>query len=331
MFLKKRMLFAVSVLLVLTFAYGLPAYAADPQWRVADGFSTDWEGLKIDVRKLAPDVYLLHGSGGNTLASFGADGTLLVDPEFPQVAPKLKEALQELKAGPVRYVISTHYHSDHTGGNGAFHEDGAVIVAQQNCRLRMTETQYSAFWERSSPPAPPASVPTLTFDRRLTLFFNGEEVQAFHNQPAHTDGDTIVYFRHANVVHMGDIFVNNLYPYIDLAAQGRIDGYFPVIDEVLEIIDDHTQVVPGHGPMATKQELQAYRDMLRTVRDRVAAQIAQGASLEQILASHPSHEFDNKYASDRVGPEGFVAMVYQSLTGKRLDWHLPKAQEKAAH
>jgi cyclase len=317
MSLQRMSLFALSVFLCAALALcSVDAYAADPQWRVADGFSTDWQGLKIDVRELAPHVHLLHGSGGNTLASLGPDGTLLVDTEFPQVAPKLKASLQQLKAGPVRYVISTHYHSDHTGGNGAFQQDGAVIVGQENCRLRMTQTLYSAFWKRSSPPAPAANVPTLTFDRRLTLLFNGEEVEAFHNQPAHTDGDTVVYFRHANVVHLGDIFVNNLYPYIDLTTQGRIDGYFPVIDEVLAMIDDHTQVVPGHGPMANKQELKAYRDMLQTVRDRVAAQIAQGASLDQILASHPSHEFDKQYATDRVGPEGFVTMVYQSLTAK---------------
>jgi cyclase len=331
-FSNRILLFRVSLLLSWGLALCcLPAHAGGPPWRVADGFSTDWEGLKIEVRELAPHVYLLHGSGGNTLASVGPDGTLLVDTEFAQVAPKLKAALNQLKAGPVRYVISTHYHSDHTGGNGAFHQDGAVVVAQENCRLRMTQTQYSSFWQRSSSPPPASDVPTLTFDRRLNLFFNGEEVEAVHNQPAHTDGDAIVYFRHANVVHLGDIFVNNLYPYIDLGAQGRIDGYFPVIDQVLAMIDDRTQVVPGHGPTATKQELTAYRDMLRTVRDRVAAQIAQGASLEEILASHPSREFDDKYATDRVGPEGFVAMVYQSLTGKRLDWHLPKAQEKTAH
>lgn len=323
---KRTSLFAVCLLLAAVFSPCSPvARVAAQQVRIADGFSTDWENLKIDVRKLAPDLYLLHGSGGNTLASIGPDGTLLVDSEFAQVAPKLKAALQKLQAGAVRYVISTHYHSDHTGANSAFREDGAVIIGQENCRLRLTQTMYSAYWDRSSPPAPVASVPTLTFDRKLTLFFNGEEIEAFHNQPAHTDGDAIVYFHHANVVHMGDIFVNNLYPYIDLAAKGRIDGYFPVIDEVLGRIDDHTQVVPGHGPITTKQELKSYRDMLRAVRDRVAVQIAQGTSLEGILASHPTHEFDRQYATDRVGGDGFVVMVYQSLTGKRLDWHPSKS------
>jgi glyoxylase-like metal-dependent hydrolase (beta-lactamase superfamily II) len=256
--------------------------------RIADGFSTDWANLTIDVRKLAPGVYLLHGSGGNTLASIGPQGTLLVDTEFAEVAPKLKAALARLQAGPVKYVISTHYHSDHTGGNGAFAADGAVIVGQENCRLQMTRSHYSAHWGRTSPVSPIEDWPTLTYEKRLTLDFNGEEIEASHNQTAHTDGDTIVYFHHANVVHLGDVFVNNLYPYIDLGVKGTIDGYFPVIDEVLGRIDDKTQVVPGHGPIATKSELKAYRDMLQTVRDRVAAGVAEGETLEEILASRPT-------------------------------------------
>ena len=296
--------------------------AAKP--RIADGFSTDWANLTVDVRQLAPDVYLLHGSGGNTLALLGPDGTLLVDTEFAQVAPKLKAALGRLQAGPVRYVVSSHYHGDHTGGNGAFHADGAVIVGQENCRLKMMQSHYSAHWGRTTPPSPAADLPTLTYEKRLTLYLNGEDVELVHSGPAHTDGDSIVYFRRANVVHMGDVFVNDLYPYIDLSAKGTIDGYFPVIDEVLGRISESTQVVPGHGPLAKKTELKAYRDMLQTVRDRVAAAVAKGESLEEILASRPTREFDAQYATDRVDGDGFVAMVYQSLTGKRLDWHPPR-------
>jgi cyclase len=288
--------------------------------RIADGFSTDWEHLTIEVKPLAPNVYLLHGSGGNTLALVGPDGTLLVDTEFAQVAPKLKAALAKISAGNVRYVISSHYHGDHTGANAAFHDDGAVIIGQENCRLRMTQSRYSGMTGKTSPPAPAASLPMVTYEKKLTLYFDGEEVEAAHRQPAHTDGDTIVYFHNANVVHMGDVFVNNLYPYIDLGANGTVDGYFPVIDEVLARIDDKTQVVPGHGPIATKQELKAYRDMIQTVRDRVAAAAAAGKSLEEILASRPTREFDAQYATDRVDGDGFTVMVYQSLTGMRMDF-----------
>ena len=291
--------------------------------RIADGFSTDWEHLTIDVRELAPHVYFLHGSGGNTVASVGPDGSLLVDTEFAKVAPKLKEALAKLNAGSVKYVISSHYHGDHTGANAAFHQDGATIIGQENCRLRMTQSRESALTGKTSPPAPVAGWPTLTYQNRITLYLNGEEIEGIYKQPSHTDTDTIVYFHNANVVHMGDVFVNNLYPLIDIASNGTVDGYFPVIDAVLSRIDDKTQVVPGHGPVATKRELKAYRDMIQTVRDRVAAQVAIGKSLEEIEASKPTREFDPQYATDRVDGIGFTATVYQSLTGKRMDWKRP--------
>jgi cyclase len=242
--------------------------------RVAGGFSTDWEHLTIETRQLAANVYLLHGSGGNTLALIGPDGKLLVDTEFAQAAPRLKEALDKLDAGKVRYVISTHYHGDHTGANAAFHEDGTTIIGQENCRLRMTQSRYSALTGTASPPAPAASLPTITYNKELAVHLDGEEMEAVHPGPAHTDGDTIVYFRHANVVHLGDVFVNDLYPYIDLDANGTVDGYLVVIDEVLARINDETRVIPGHGPVATKRELKAYRDMIQTVRDRVKASLA---------------------------------------------------------
>jgi cyclase len=210
-----------AVLLVLVASMALPV-SSFAEVRIADGFSTDWSNLKMESRQLAPHLYLMHGSGGNTLASIGPDGTLLVDPAFAQVAPTLKKALQDMGAGPVRYVIDTHYHSDHSGGNGAFANDGAAVVGQDNCRARMMQTQHSSFWGSTTP-------------------------------PSHTDGDTIVYFHKANVVHMGDIFVNNLFPYID-----------------------------------------------------------------------PTREFDTQNATNRVDGDGFVAMVYQGLTGRRLDWHPAK-------
>ena len=311
--------FVLAMLALLS----LPAAVrAGPPWKVATGFSSDWDHVTVDVQPLAPNVYLLHGSGGNVVALVGAGGTLLVDDEFAQMGPKLKAKLGELGSGPVRYVINTHYHTDHTGANVFFLKEGALVIAQENCRADMLVSHYSQHWKSHSAVIPESEAPGLTYKDRLTLYFNGEEVTAFHNQPSHTDGDTVVYLRHANVVHLGDVYINLLYPYIDVATKGTINGYMPVIDEVLAMIDDHTKVIPGHGPVATKAELKAYRDMLETVRDRVAAGIARGESLETIIAGHPSAEFDQVWASDRVGPEDFTAMVYQSLTGKRLDWNL---------
>ncbi len=290
------------------------------KWRTASGFSMDWDSVQIDVEQLAPKIFYLRGSGSNTLALVGAGGTLLVDPQFAPMAPKIKAALNGLGAEPVRYVVNTHFHPDHSGGNAFFRREGATIVSHANGRARLLERQHSYFWGRSQAPIFFDDAPSLTFERELDLHLNDEHVHIFQVQAAHTDADAIVFFKKANVVHMGDVFLRQLYPYIDLYAKGHIDGYFPVIDSVLAMIDDDTRVVPGHGPITDKATLKAFRDMLATTRERVARRIEQDQSLEDIIASQPTQEWDEECASDRVGPEGFVAMVYQSLTGTRLDW-----------
>jgi cyclase len=297
--------------------------AAGPPWKIAGGFSMDWDHVTIEVRPLAKNVYFLHGSGGNTVALLGPEGALLVDTEFGPVAPKLKAALASLGVDRTRYVISTHFHSDHTGGNAFFRKEGAVLIAQAQCRARLLQGEFSPYWGNFSPATPAEDAPTLTFEKSLTLYFGGEEVTASHLQPSHTDGDTVVYFKNANVVHMGDIYINGLYPFVDVGAKGTIDGYFPVLDDVLSKTDANTIVIAGHGPISNRAELQAYRDMLWTVRNRVAALISQGKSFEEILAARTSREYDDAWASDRVGPDGFAVMIYQSLTGRHLDWHPP--------
>jgi glyoxylase-like metal-dependent hydrolase (beta-lactamase superfamily II) len=312
----------LAALCLVSLGMVLPqSQAAGPPWKVAGGFSMDWDNLKIEVQPLAPNVYFLHGSGGNTVALVGPEGSLLVDTEFAPVAPKLKAALASLGAGPTRYVISTHFHSDHTGGNAFFIKEGAIVIAQTQCRARLLTSEYSPFWGSHSPATPPEEAPTLTYENSLTLHFDGEEVTASHLQPSHTDGDTVVFFKKANVVHLGDIYINGLYPYVDVAAKGTIDGYFPELDDVLSKTDSKSIIIAGHGPISNRSELQAYRDMLWVVRNRVSAMIAQGKTLEEIIAARPSREYDDAWASNRVGPDGFAAVIYQSLTGLRLDWH----------
>jgi cyclase len=306
----------VSLVVTGVVAYGqTPSTAFKP--RIASGFSTDWAHLTMEKHELAPGLWFLHASGGNTVALVGSEGTMLVDPSFAQVAPVLQKTLAGMHAGNVRFVIDSHYHSDHSGANGAFRQQGAVLVAQENDRLRMMSATFSGITHKISPPAPEANWPTVTYDKHMVIHLDGEEVELVHDQPAHTDGDTIVYFKHANVVHLGDVFVNNLYPYIDLGVGGRVDGYFPMIDAVLARIDDKTVVIPGHGPIATKAQLRAYRDMIQTVRDRVAAQIAAGKTLDQVLAMKLAAEFDPQYATDRVDGNRFVTLVYESLTGTK--------------
>jgi cyclase len=293
---------------------------AGPPWRVDGGFPTNWSTLTVETRTLGQNLHFLHASGGNSLALSGPDGTVLVDPELAPAAPRLLAALQKIGADDVRFVIDTHYHSDHSGGNAFFRRRGAIVIAQASARARIAAGGHSIYWNQTSPPGAPDALPTLTFDRRIDLHVNGEDITIFHDDPSHTDTDSIVYFHHANVVHMGDVFLTRLYPYVDVPAKGTIDGYFPVLDRVLAMIDDRTIVIPGHGTPSNKAGLQAWRDMLKIVRDRVAGRIVEGQSLQQILAAHPSCEYDDLWASNRVGPDDFVVMIYQSLTGKRLDW-----------
>jgi glyoxylase-like metal-dependent hydrolase (beta-lactamase superfamily II) len=291
-----------------------PAAAFTP--RVADGFSTDWDHLTMEKRELAPNVWYMHASGGNTVVLTGADGTLVVDAAYAQVFPLLKKTLMEMHAYPVKYVLCSHHHSDHSGANGALEKDGAVIVGHENCRAHMMVPSVSSMTHMTSPPAPTENWPTITYSKSMTFHFDGEEVELEYYGPAHTDDDTIIYFKKANVVHLGDVFVNNLYPSIDIRSGGRVDGYFPVIDAALARMDDKTAVIPGHGPVATKAQLKAYRDMIQTVRDRVAAQIATGKTLDQIKAMKLSAEFDPQYATNRVDGDRFVTLVWESLQGK---------------
>ncbi|MDE1161249.1 MAG: MBL fold metallo-hydrolase [Acidobacteriaceae bacterium] len=308
-----------AALLFLPVALASAQTAPQPSpWKVSTGFSTDWQHLTETVTPLAPGVSLLHASGGNTLVLTGTDGTLLVDTSFPQVAPVLQAKLKEMGVTPVKYVIDTHYHGDHSGAAGPFHLAGATLIAQDNARARLANPQKNP--QRTQAAAPADRIPDLTYSHDMHLYFDGEVIELQHLVPAHTDGDSIVYLEHANVVHLGDVFINGMFPYIDVNGGGNIDGYFPVIDAVLARCNAQTKVIPGHGDVTDKARLRFYRDMLKTVRDRIAAEVAKGATLEQIIASHPSQEFDKEWASNRITPADFAAMVYQSLTGKRMDW-----------
>ncbi len=289
--------------------------AAEPQWKVADGFTTDWEHVSFSQQKLSDTVYYLQGSGGNMLVSAGPDGVLLVDDEFAEITDKIVKQIGAIKPGPIKFVLNTHFHNDHTGGNENLGKMGSVIIANEKSRERMKSESYNAHFDSVTPASPPAALPVVTFKDSLVVHFNNEDIKFFFVSAAHTDGDSIVWFPKSNVVHMGDVYINELYPIIDLAGGGRIDGYFPAIDAVLAVINDKTRVVPGHGPIGDKASLRVYRDMLQLIRDRVVKLIKEGKTLDAIKASNPSKEFDRKWASDRVGPDDVTKMIYQSLTG----------------
>jgi cyclase len=269
--------------------------------------------VRIQTRKLSETTYMMTGSGGNLAVSVGNDGVFIVDDQFAPLTPKINAAVTKLSKKPIRFVINTHWHFDHTGGNENFGKAGAVIVAHDNVRKRMSSEQMIEFLAMPIKASPAAALPVITFPGDVRFHLNGEEIHAFHVPDAHTDGDAIVHFRTSNVVHLGDVFFNKLYPFIDTSSGGSVDGMIAAVDKVLALADDKTQLVPGHGPLATKAELQAYRDMLSTVAERVRTLVGQGKTLEEVLAAKPTADFDAAWGQGFLPPAKFVEMLWKGL------------------
>lgn len=267
----------------------------------------------VDTRKVATDIWFLYDCGGNMTALIGEDGTLLVDAEFGPQTPAILARLKALGGGAPRFVVNTHYHRDHTGGNASMHEAGAIVIGQSNLRARLAQIQRVPPGGSHPMPVPAAGLPMLTFEQAMTLYVDGETVRILHLPPGHTDGDSIVLFKHANVVSMGDLFFNGMYPVIDVEAGGSVGGMIRDIDKTLPLIGDKTVVIPGHGPVADKAALVRFRDMMAAVRDNVRKLINQGKTLDQIQSAHPTAAFDAKWDGHGISAQRFVAEVYYSL------------------
>jgi cyclase len=245
---------------------------------------------------------------GNIAVSVGSDGMFLVDSMYAPMHQKIMDALAKLGPQPaVRYLVNTHLHGDHTAGNEAMARLGAVIISQENMRKRMAENQKN--------PPPAAALPVLTYGDHMTLHFNGEEIYIYHPEPAHTDGDSIIYFRHANVIHVGDIPASLRYPNIGVDDGGSVDGMIAAGRQVMKIANQNTKIIPGHlGPVVGFKEVQQQIDMFVTVRDRIMTAIRAGKTLQQVLASKPTAEFDEARKAGAITPDRFVTLVYTDLS-----------------
>lgn len=273
----------------------------------------DFSKVEIKSVPLREGTHLLTGAGGNMVASAGEDGTFLIDDQYAPLNEKISAALAKLGRMPLRFVINTHWHGDHTGGNEAFGKAGAVIVAHANVRKRMSTEQFIVAFERKVPASPAAALPVVTFTESVTLHLNGDEVSVIHAANAHTDGDALVKFARANVLHMGDTWFHGGYPFIDLGSGGSIDGLIAAIDRGLALSDAQTLIVPGHGQVGDRAKLQAYRDTLATARERIATLKAAGRSRDEVVAATPTAEWDEAWGKGFIKPAQFVGFVYDSL------------------
>jgi glyoxylase-like metal-dependent hydrolase (beta-lactamase superfamily II) len=278
-----------------------------------NALAQDFTRIEIKAEKLNETTWMLVGAGGNMGLSVGEDAVFLVDDQYAPMAPKIKAAIAAITNKPVQFVLNTHFHFDHTGGNEAFGKEAAVIVAHDNVRRRMNTEQLISFIGAKQTASPKAALPVVTVPGEIRLHLNGDEIHAFHVPAAHTDGDLIVHFVKSKVVHMGDVFFNGMYPFIDASSGGHPDGVVAAADRVLALADAQTQIIPGHGPLANKADLQAYRDMLATVSQRIRAQRAAGQSNEQIAASAPSAEFDAKFGGGFIQADRFVQMMLGAM------------------
>ncbi len=273
----------------------------------------DFSKVEIKAEQLSATTYMLTGAGGNLGLSVGDDAVFLVDDQFAPLTSRIEAAIAKLTQKPVRFVINSHWHFDHTGGNENLGKAGALIVAHENVRKRMSTEQFIEFLDLKIKVEPRAALPVVTFTRDVTFHLNGDEIRVYHLPNAHTDGDAIVHFKTSDVIHMGDIFFNQLYPFIDTSSGGSVDGVIAAADRGLELAGEKTKIIPGHGPLASKADLKAYRDMLATVSWRIKEAIRAGRKLEDVVASKPTADFDAAWAKGFLQPDRFVQMVYRNL------------------
>ena len=271
----------------------------------------DFSKVEIKATKVSGNVYVLEGSGGNIGVSVGADGILIVDDQFAPLADKIKAALKNLGEGKLKFILNTHWHGDHTGGNAVFGPD-APIIAQTNVRKRLQEGMTAP---RKVDPAPKEALPVITFDQSVSVHFNGEEIRVIHFPHGHTDGDSVIFFTKSNVVHMGDDFFNGMFPFIDIDSGGDVDGYVKNVGEVLAKLPASAKIIPGHGPLAAADDLKKFHQMLVATTDLVRQKVAAGKTLDQIKAEGLPAEW-NSWGTGFIKTDRWLETLYRAYAKK---------------
>ena len=276
---------------------------------------TDWSKVEIKAQKVSGNVYMLEGAGGNIGVSVGDDGILIVDDQYAPIADKIKAALKGIADKKLRFILNTHWHGDHTGGNVVFGPE-APIIAHDNVRKRMSTEQKSEIFKRTTPAAPKEALPVVTFNQNLTVHFNGEEIRAIHYPHGHTDGDSVIFFTSSNVVHLGDNFFAGRFPFVDLDSGGNVEGLTKNIGEIIEKIPAGAKLIPGHGPLSTIDDLKTYHNMLLKTSDVVRQKISAGKTLEQIKTEGLPDEWKS-WGTGFIKTDLWLEIVYKSLTAKK--------------
>lgn len=269
--------------------------------------------VKIRPVKITDNIYMLKGSGGNIGVLIGKDGTLMIDNQFAPLSNKINGAIKTLDPGEIRFLVNTHLHGDHSGGNENFKRMGVTVVAHDLARERMGKEQVNKAMNRVTPPREKDALPVITFSDKLNFHLNDEDIVLHHFDAGHTDGDLIVQFKNANVVHTGDAFVRYGYPFIDVSSGGSVNGFISTLDKILLLIDDNTRVIPGHGEPATKADVKKVRDAVADIRDQVSSALKKGKKTEDISALGISDKYDADLGKGFVKGKDFVLMIAENL------------------
>ena len=284
----------------------------------ANAQEQDFSKVQMKVTKVAGSVYMLEGAGGNIGASVGEDGIVIVDDQYAPLAEKIQAALKGITEKPVRFIINTHYHGDHTGGNAYFQKQ-APIIAHDNVRKRLESggaAGNGASVHMDVKPAEKDMLPIITFDHDVTVHLNGEDIRALYFPAGHTDGDSMIFFPKSNVVHMGDDFVTYGFPFIDVASGGSIDGMIAGVEKVIGEVPADVKIIPGHGPISSVADVRAYLEMLKATRDAVAKALKDGQSLDQMKQAKLLAPW-KKYSGQFISEDAFLETLYNSLTGQK--------------
>lgn len=296
----KQLIKALMILVIL--ASWQPAMATD-----------HWASVEVTNVEVADGIYMLQGEGGNVGVSVGEDGTFIIDDQYAEMTAKLLTAIKSLSGEAPKFLINTHWHGDHAGGNENFGRKGAIIVAHENVRESLKVEKSIPAFNMHKPPSPKEALPVVTFRQQMSLHFNGDDVRLFHVANAHTDGDAVIYFERANVIHTGDTFFNGFYPFIDTASGGSLAGMIAASAAILEMANEQTRIIPGHGPLASRADLQTYHDMLVQAETAIGSLVKAGKSADEVVAAKPTAALDGVWGDGFLQPDMWVRIVYSGM------------------